>query len=216
MVGLPCALAVSAYTMRAPATPWPVARVGFAYGYLGVGSTFEGQAATNQQALAFRVERGVTAIAQGPQASIALVIETSYFAACPYVSGAYLHSNATTFVVRGKLDSYSVRVNNYASFYHAGTEFQFWRRVLLADVGLGFGKAYSRYSLPGFSGTQYQTDESTALLLHLGVGLRAPIRFPVTLGSKFTLDAFPLLAQQSQAVLSIFAEIDPFFSQRQP
>ena len=216
-----CASAVSVLVSpdaRAAAHPWPVARLEGEYGSLSETNHFEAEGANNQQA--FRIHRDLTASssARGLRGSIGWEIETPNFYLILWFAIADVESRQMTGQIQGQMGNYTMRLKNYFTSAEVGTEFQFWKRIILADVGMGFAYGHTSFWLPGFDTAVTNTDDLTGLALRIGTGLRAPLKFPLTFGVKASLETVwgIIAVPADRATLSLFVELDFNQLEKQP
>ncbi len=189
----------------------PAARLEVEHGTLWQTNSYDVQVSTAERAIHFVQDRGSYSSADGVRGTLGLAIVTSRFALFPRLSVGYARGREQTALIAGELDRYRLQYRNHFSLSDAGIEFQFFDRVFLTDIGFGYSGGHARYRLLDFSQTEYSTQTSHGLLVHLGVGLRAPLRLPLGFGVKSGVDTFLWLREQTRWTMSLFAEIDPFY-----
>jgi hypothetical protein len=204
---------------------WPALRLEGDYGVLSQKSNYVGTFSNSDQALHFAQYHRSNAGAYGLRTTLGLGIGLTKVAVFPRLEVAYVLPNRDSIVIPGSIGNYAAEVENHFWAFNLGAEMQFLRRAVLLDAGVGLGRGYSSFKLPAFESSFHDTGSRHGLLLHLGLGLRAPVSFPVTLGTRAVVEStfgltnvFDRLITQPtyRLLLSVFVEFDPFYARGEP
>ncbi len=200
----------------------PALRLEGDYGLLAQKSKYTGFYTNDEQVIYLSQYHRSFAGAYGLRGTAGLAIDFPMLTLFPRLEVAYVPSGRDSFSFSGAAGNYPVQVENRYWAVNVGAEAQFARRIILMSAAIGAGAGYSSYRLTSFESAYHDTKTRTGFLVQLGMGLRAPLRSPVTFGTRALVEstfgysnAFELFITQPsyRLLFSVFIEFDPLYAQ---